>query len=170
MIPHCLFCNRNLDTIYSYGARSFSIFDEDGELVYDSGSDFETIIAEEFPTLFNTNNDDVPPEDGFDSRSDDKGPEPEAITVGAIGDSLYAFIGLERVGGIMVYDVTDPTDPFFVEYVRSEEFEGELGPSGFDLGPEGIVFVDAEASVSGSPLLIVTYEVSGTISVFKINA
>ncbi len=90
------------DAIVAFGARSFSIWDADsGEQVFDSGDDFERITAEALGTTgFNATDD----ENGFDDRSDDKGPEPEALAVGEVGGRRYAFIGLERTGGIMVYE------------------------------------------------------------------
>lgn len=78
----------------------------------------------------------------FDARSDDKGPEPEAVTVGEIDGAAYAFIGLERIGGIMVYDVSDPGAPVFAQYINNRDFTGdaEAGTAG-DLGPEGLRFI-----------------------------
>lgn len=110
--------------LYSYGARSFSIRDANGNLVFDSGDEFERITAERLgdfpdPGDFNSNNDGQP---SGDSRSDDKGPEPEAVTVGQVGGRTLAFIGLERVGGIMIYDVSNPVRPLFVDYVLNRDF------------------------------------------------
>jgi hypothetical protein len=82
----------------------------------------------------------------------------------------YAFIGLERVGGIMAYDVSVPDAPSLVLYENStRDFGGdaENGTAG-DLGPEGIEFVDASDSPNGEPLLIVANEVSGTVRVYQI--
>ncbi|MEM8650484.1 MAG: choice-of-anchor I family protein [Pseudomonadota bacterium] len=90
----------DIDQIVAYGGRSFSIWKEDGTRVYDSGDDFEQITAQLVPEIFNSNGD----PDSFDSRSDNKGPEPEGVTVGQFGGRTLAFIGLERVGGVMVYD------------------------------------------------------------------
>ncbi|MEM9173085.1 MAG: hypothetical protein AAGA84_10310 [Pseudomonadota bacterium] len=85
------------------------------------------------PEQFNSNNDD---NDSFDSRSDDKGPEPEGITWGKVRGKRLAFIGLERVGGIMVYDITNPTAPTFATYVNNRNFseDAESAAAG-DLGP-----------------------------------
>jgi predicted extracellular nuclease len=155
------------EQLYSYGARSFSIWNAQGNLVYDSGDDFERITAELIPTEFNSNND----ENGsFDSRSDDKGPEPEGVTTGVIAGRTYAFVGLERVGGIMVYDVTTPTAPTFVQYLNNRDFSGdaEAGTAG-DLGPEGLIFISGEDSPNGAPLLVVANEVSGTTTVYEIT-
>jgi hypothetical protein len=152
------------DQLFSYGARSFSIWDAEGNLVWDSGDQFEQRLAELLPEDFNANND----ENGsFDSRSDDKGPEPEGVTVGRVGDRIYAFIGLERVGGIMMYDITDPTQPQFVNYVNNRNFSGdaEAGTAG-DLGPEGLLFIPRLQSPTGKDLLVVTNEVSGTTTVY----
>lgn len=158
----------DIDVIHAYGARSFSILNADGEMIYDSGSDFERIIANELPEDFNSTNDE---NDSFDNRSDDKGPEPEGITTGTIGDKTYAFIGLERVGGIMVYDVTSPINPRFVEYMNNRDFTGdaEAGTAG-DLAPEGLLFISAQDSPIRKPLLVVTNEVSGSTTVYWVNA
>ncbi|MCD0504316.1 choice-of-anchor I family protein, partial [Bordetella petrii] len=136
------------DTLYAYGARSFSIRDADGKLVWDSGDQFERITAERYPDWFNSGHD----ETLFDDRSDNKGPEPEGIALGKIGDKTYAFVGLERIGGIMVYDITDPAAPGFITYVNSRDFSvdsaADPGAAG-DLGPEGLAFVPAADSPSG---------------------
>ncbi len=153
------------EELYAFGGRSFSIWTGEGELVYDSGDDFEKITAS-LPQDFNSNNDE---NDSFDDRSNDKGPEPEGITTGVINDRTYAFIGLERVGGIMAYDVTDPSNPTFVQYINNRDFSGdaEAGTAG-DLGPEGLTFISAEDSPNGNPLLAVANEVSGTTTLFEI--
>jgi hypothetical protein len=154
------------EEIYSYGARSFSIRDSSGNLVWDSGDQFERITADINPTFFNSNHD----ENKFDSRSDDKGPEPEGVAVGKVFGSTYAFVGLERVGGLMVYDITEPTAPGFVQYVNNRDFNENPGnlESG-DLGPEGILFIGGDKSPNGSPLVVVSNEVSGTTTVYEIT-
>jgi len=107
------------DKLYSFGARSFSIFDEDGMLVFDSGSEIERFLASDdckvgsarnlnCKDFFNSGHDEG---NALDSRSDAKGPEPEGVAVAQIGDKTFAFIGLERMGGILVYDVTNPAAP-----------------------------------------------------------
>ena len=154
------------DILYSYGARSFSIWDASGNLVWDSGDAFEQLIAEIDPANFNSNNDE---NDSRDSRSDDKGPEPEAIAVGVYEGRTLAFIGLERVGGIMVYDITDPMSPQFITYENTRDFSGDLMANGSDAGVEHISFVKAEDSPTGNPMLIVSNEVSGTISLMDIS-
>ena len=152
--------------LYAFGARSFSLWNEAGQQVYDSGSDFERITSEHLPAYFNASNED----NTFDSRSDDKGPEPEGLAVGAVNGQLYAFVGLERVGGIMVYDVTNPMAPAFVEYRIDRDFSApDLSAAAGDLGPEGVHFVSAADSPSGVPLLLVANEVSGTMSVYAIE-
>ena len=162
------------DALYAFGARSFSIWDPTGHLVYDSGADIERITAEHLPDDFNSNNDE---NDSFDSRSDDKGPEPEGVTVGKIAGRSYAFVGLERVGGILVADVTDPTRVKFEDYVNHRDFtvadvEDDI-TSGTnqtgDLGPEGLYFIPAHASPIGQPLLVVGNEVSGTTTLYRVN-
>ena len=146
----------DFDRLFSYGARSFTIWRDDGTRVYDSGADFERITAATTPALFNGEGD----ADDFDNRSDDKGPEPESVVVGAVGDRPLAFIGLERIGGVMVYDVSAPETPVFLTYAP---------PTAEDRAPEGMVFVPAEVSPNGQPLLIVAYEDSGTVVVFRVD-
>ncbi|MBA2496664.1 MAG: choice-of-anchor I family protein [Acidimicrobiia bacterium] len=151
----------DFDEIHAYGARSFSIFSASGELVFDSGDDFEQITAELEPDFFHSNND----ENTFDNRSDNKGPEPESVEIGVIDGRTYAYVGLERVGGVMVYDITDPAAPIFVEWSRTRVFEGEtVGP---DSGPEGIEFVAAADSPTGLALLLVANEITGTVTILE---
>ncbi|MBW4476746.1 MAG: choice-of-anchor I family protein [Tolypothrix brevis GSE-NOS-MK-07-07A] len=153
------------DKLYAYGTRSFSIRDSQGNLVYDSGDAFEQITAQLFPTNFNASNDN----NDFDDRSDNRGPEPEGITVGQVGDRTYGFIGLERVGGVMVYDITNPASPQFVQYLNNRDFSQnvQLAAAG-DLGPEGLTFVSAADSPTGLPLLVVTNEISGSTTTYAI--
>lgn len=162
------------EALYSFGARSFSVWDlgtvtADAYLgqVYDSGDDFEQIIAERFPAYFNTDN----AENKFDDRSDNKGPEPEYVTVGNINGIDYAFVGLERMGGVMVYNMEDPAHPRFETYFTSRDFsQGTAGEAAGDLGPEGLTFVAAEDSPTGKPLLISGNETSGTVAVYEITS
>lgn len=155
------------DAAYAYGARSFTIWDQNGLVVYDSGDDFERITASVHGAQFNNGDD----ENAGDSRSENKGPEPEALTVGQVGDRTYAFIGTERMGGIFVYDVTNPYDVQFAEYIINRDLTEGLTSDDVigDLAPESLVFVSAEDSPSGVPLLVVGSEVSGTVTVWQIN-
>ena len=151
----------DVDQIYAYGGRSFSILNATtGTVVYDSGSDFARITAATSAELFN----------GGDKRSDDKGAEPEALTLGRIGGRTYAFIGLERTGGIMIYDITLPQSPQFIEYVNNTIVGGDVdeGTAG-DVAPEGLYFISAKESPVRRPLLVVANEVSGTTTVYAIN-
>ena len=162
------------DGLYALGGRSFSIYTEDGERVFDSAGLVEAQIAQliadgELPEhAFNANNDETP---SFDSRSDDKGPEPEAVEVGEVGGRTYAFVALERIGGVMVFDITDPTAVSYVDYVhnRAWDVEGEDGVGMGDLGAEGLDFVPAKDSPSGSALLVVANEVSGSTTVYEVR-
>ena len=155
------------EAIFSYGARSFSIWDVEGNLIYDSDSDFEMRTAELFPNNFNS---DESENDSFDTASPKKGPEPEGLTIGQIGDRIYAFIGFESVGGIAIYDVSNPFQPQFVQYVNNRDFHGdpEKGTAG-DLGPEGILFINEADSPIEYPLLVVGNEVSGTTTIYAIR-
>ena len=156
------------DEIYTYGARSFTIWDTEGNVVFDSGDQFEQVLSQRFPEVFNSSNDNA----SFDNRSDDKGPEPEAVVVGQVGDRVYAFIGLERMGGFMIYDVTYPYSPFLVDYVNDRNYDVDPEddfPAGGHLGPEGLRFIPADKSPGGVPTLVVASEVSGTTALYEIE-
>jgi len=170
----------DFDQLWSYGGRSLSIWDENGNLVFDSGDQLAQITADAFPDNFNASND----ENNFDNRSDDKGTEPEGITLGVVDDKTYAFVGLERISGVMVYDVTDPMNGEFVQYINPRDFSVEfdldeeedpaptpeqLAAVG-DLGPEGLTFINAEDSPTGRPILAVTNEVSGTTTIYDFGS
>ena len=154
------------DVIYSYGARSLTIWNTQGQVVYDSGSQIARLLAELSPGSFNSNG----LNDSFDSRSDDKGAEPEAVAIGQVGARTYAFLGLERAGGIVIFDVTSPAQTRLVGYANNANPDGDLeaGTAG-DVGPEGIEFVPGELSPTGEPLLLVANEVSGTTTIYRIG-
>ena len=152
----------DFDQLFSYGSRSFSIRDSNGNIVFDSGDDFETITAELVPEIFNSNG----TVDSFDVRSNDSGPEPEGVAIGEIDGRTFAFIGLERTSGIMVYDITVPAESEFVQYINP--LDPETGDAA-SIGPEGLTFVAAEDSPNGEPLLAVANEISGTTSIFQID-
>lgn len=158
------------DSVFSYGARSFTVWNGNtGALVWDSGDQFEQLTASLFPNNFNASNSN----NTKDNRSDDKGPEPEAITVGKILDSTYAFVGLERIGGVMIYNITNPNAPYFVSYINTRNFSvtpgsGTVSTVG-DLGPEGLVFIPRNESPNGKDLLLVSNEISGTVAIIQLN-
>lgn len=163
------------EQIQVFGGRSFSIYTADGDLVFDSAGMIEEQIADlivtgELPeSAFNSNNDETP---SFDSRSDAKGPEPEAVVTGRIKGATYAFVALERVGGVMVFDITDPAHAHYVDYATTRDFsvevDGAAAPGMGDLGPEGLEFVPAQESPTKQPLLIVANEVSGSTTVYAV--
>ncbi|MEW6130168.1 MAG: choice-of-anchor I family protein [Acidobacteriota bacterium] len=155
------------DKLYVFGGRSFSIRKTSGELVFNSGDQFEQITAQSNPGGFNSSNDS---NSSFDTRSDNKGPEPEGVTLGELYGRAYAFIGLERIGGIMVYDITDPYAPRFVQYVNNRDFTGNpAAGTAKDLAPEGLIFVPASDSPTNKPLLVTANEVSGTTTIYEIS-
>ncbi|KAA9089536.1 choice-of-anchor I family protein [Microbacterium radiodurans] len=152
--------------LYAFGGRSFSIWGTDGTRVFDSGDQFERILARVAPQYFNSNHSEA----NLKGRSDDKGPEPENVAIGTIDDRTYAFIVFERVGGVMVYDITDPTAASYVTYVNNRDFSAKPGtPEAGDLGPEGVQFIGAQRSPTGQPLLVTGSEVSGTTTVYAID-
>jgi hypothetical protein len=157
----------DFDRIVSFGARSFSIWTADGKLVWDSGDQLEQFFAEPangYTAIFNASSSN----NTLDNRSDDKGPEPEGVAVGIVGGRTYAFIGLERMGGVMAYDVSNPTAPTFAAYANTRNLtnlDEELG----DRGAEGVTFIAGENSPNGKPLVLVGNEVSRTVSIFQVT-
>ncbi|MDP2006689.1 MAG: choice-of-anchor I family protein, partial [Rubrivivax sp.] len=147
------------NALYSFGARSFTVWTSDMVRVYDSGDELERRTSALPNVNFNASHDN----NTLDGRSASKGPEPEGVTVARFGDKHYAFIGLERVGGVMVYDVTVPTAPSYVTFLNTRD-----GATG-DRGPEGLAFIPAALSPNGKPLLVVGHEVSGTTTVMQVN-
>jgi hypothetical protein len=153
-----------------FGGRSFAIWDADGNQVFDSGDEFARVMAEEIPNGFNSDDE----ENAFDSESDEAGAEVEGITTGTVNGTLHAFIGLEKPGGVMVYDISDPDDARFVDYLTNRDFEvvltnpdGTANPAAGDSGPEGLAFVDAADSPTGVPLLAVGNEISGSVTLYE---
>lgn len=145
--------------LYSFGARSFSIWDADIKRVYDSGDELEQRTKALPNVPFNASSDNAT----LDGRSASKGPEPEGVVVGRFGDKSIAFVGLERIGGVMVYDVSNPAAPSFVTYLNTRT------QATGDRGPEGLTLIPAARSPNGKPLLIVGNETSGTTAVLQIN-
>ncbi|KFI08862.1 alkaline phosphatase [Massilia sp. BSC265] len=145
--------------LYSFGARSFSIWDTNLNRVYDSGDEFEQKTVSLPNARFNASNDN----NELDGRSASKGPEPEGVVVGRFGNKTYAFIGLERIGGVMVYDVSKPAAASFVTYLNSRT--NDTG----DRGPEGLTLIPAKQSPNNKPLLVVGNETSGTTAILQIN-
>ncbi|MCW8866453.1 MAG: choice-of-anchor I family protein [Colwellia sp.] len=172
------------EALYAYGARSFSIWDQQINLVFDSGDDFGKISSSVLGNNFNSTH----TKNKGDNRSDDKGGEPEAIAVGTIGERTYGFIASERSGDLFVYDITNPFNVSFSAYYNNRDFtvdyelDDDLGnpcdsnegmdcthiESAGDLGPESIKFVASEKSPNGMPLLIIGNEVSGSVTVYQV--
>ena len=158
--------------LFAFGSRSFSIIDlTTGDTVFDSGDDFEQITAQRFPEFFNVSNDSLIKE----KRSRSKGPEPEGLVLGTVGEKTYAFIGLERIGGIMVYDITQPESSKHVGYFNNRRFDvaatrddGTANPEAGDSGIEGLIFVPAEKSPTSTDLVIAGNETSGTTTVWEV--
>ena len=137
----------DIDQILTYGGRSFSILDAAGNRVFDSGSQIDQFVAQNFPELY------------ADGRSDNKGAEPEGVTIGTVDGRTYAFINLERYNSTIVYDITDPTAPTLATFLVNAG----------DVGPESGIFVSAKDSPSDEPLFIVSNEVSGTLTVYELT-
>jgi predicted extracellular nuclease len=150
----------DLDRIVTFGGRGISIFrqEADGTItkVRETGGEFEKILARDYPAIFNQNQGNG----AVDDRSDDKGPEPEGVTIGTVAGRTYAFVGLERTGGVIVYDITVPSQARFVTF--------QPPASGTtDAAPEVLTFISAADSPTGQALVISANEVGNTTTVYQ---
>ncbi len=136
----------DIDQILTYGGRSFSIVDAQGNRVFDSADLIER-IATQVPGLFD------------DTRSDNKGAEPEGITVGTVGDRTYAFVALERSNATLMFDITSPDHVSYTGLLQTPN----------DVSPEGVLFISATDSPNGQNLVVVSNEVSNTATVYQIT-
>ena len=168
---------------YSYGARSFSVWQASNvegvfpmTRVYDSGSSIEQYLSTTRAASFNADwNTTTGLINAVDSRSSSKGPEPEGLAVGRAYGRMWMVLGLERDGGLMLYDVTDPTFPIFKSYINTSNPAGNLLQStkktaaAGDVSPEGILFVSDKESPTGKAMVIVSYELSGTVGIYQFS-
>jgi DNA-binding beta-propeller fold protein YncE len=146
------------DRLYTLGGRSFSIYNAStGAQVYDSGSDLETLA---YSTMAGS----LLSKDQVLGRLDNKGPEPESVVVGQVNQKTYAFVALERSSAILMYDLTNPAAPKFVQWLQNT-----TDLTNGDISPEGLTFVPAAQSPTGQALLVAGHEVSGTVSVWEIK-
>ena len=155
------------DELHIMGGRSFSIRNAStGAIVFDSKALMEQITANHpsFGAIFNASNATGAP--ALKNRSDDKGPEPEGIKIAQINGKMYAFVALERIGGAMMFNVTNPNNPIYVGYANNRS----TTLSGPDLGAEGIIYISAAQSPNGNAILILANEVSSTLSIYQINS
>ncbi len=171
----------DIETILTFGARSFSILRATGFPIYDSGDDFERITLERLGSNFNS----AAEANGTgDSQSDDQGPAPKAIAIGQIDGAAFAFIGLSEVGGVMSYALDSRLrSGRFLDYRNERVFtvdtsnatdanaDGAIdsNPAAGDLGPSAMVFVPISASPTADSLLLMTNEVSGTTTVYAVR-
>ena len=167
-----------LERLVALGARSLAVWSTDGRLLGETGSLFERVTAREVPEGFNVTDDQTV----FDARSDDRGPEPESITVGRVGGRRIAFVAFERQGGVIAVDVTLPGSPLFQDYVSTRNYavnpaagcvdnapkSADCARAG-DLGPESLLFIAAEQSPIHVPLLLVRHDLSDTLTIFAVR-
>lgn len=148
----------DFDELYVLGGRSFSIYSAStGEQVYDSGNIIETQVYGSYDaTLLAASQ--------VKGRLDNKGPEPENIVVGQVGDATYAFVGLERASAVAMFNITDPAKVSFVRLLKNTTTLDDG-----DISPEGLQFIPASQSHTGKAMLLVGHEVSGSLAVYTIE-
>jgi hypothetical protein len=145
------------EQLYALGGRSMSLLSPSGRVVFDTGDQLERLSVALDPGNFNKDN--AP--SSIDNRSDNKGPEPEAVTTGEVDGHTYAFLGAERSGMIYAFDLSSSPG--------EAEFAGWINTRDSDLGPEGIEFVPRWDSPNGKAMLLVTYEISGTVAAYSVT-
>ena len=132
----------DFDAIYTLGARSFSVWNGlTGDQVFDSKNELDKKALES--QVYD------------DGRSDDKGTEPEAVTVGKVGSKQIAIVGLERADAFAIYDITIPTAPVFVKLIKTGD------------APEGVLFIPAGKSPIQQSLIVVSSENDGFVKIYK---
>jgi hypothetical protein len=132
----------DFDELVGFGARSFSIWNGvTGQLVFDSKNELDK-KANDFGVY-------------DDGRSDDKGVEPEAVYVSKMGDRQILFVGLERADAVMVYDVSNPTAPKYLQALKTGD------------APEGVFYIPAAKSPTKRSLLVVSSEGDGTVKIYQ---
>jgi hypothetical protein len=160
------------DRLVAFGGRGVSVWrvGQDGKgasLVWDSGSAVESTVAQRMPSAANASNDQSP---SRDARSKSRGPEPKGLALTQLGGRRLLMAGLERPGGVVVWDVTNPSSPTLLDYVnRRDATIDDIAKAG-DLGHEGVLAIPASISPDGTPLLVVCNEVSGTTTIWRIVA
>lgn len=134
--------DNDYDVLYGFGGRGFSIFNATNmQLVHDSGNNLEQEVIK--AGIYD------------DARSDDKGVEPEGVTIGWMNGKPVAFIAMERVDAIGVYDLTTPAAPQFLQIIKTGD------------APEGILFIPSDKSPNGKSLLISSNEEDGTVKFYQ---
>lgn len=167
------------EAIYAFGGRSFSVYRQDANQltqVYDSGK----VLAEEHVSRYRTwFNGQVSPSktvsQSFDSRSDRKGIETEAVHVATVGGDRILFLSNERTSTLFVFQMENPSSPELLATATNinTQLTGQEAYDARTLGdadPEGLVYVPPSSSpVTGKAVLIVAGSYSGTVSLYEVE-
>ncbi|MEX1669676.1 choice-of-anchor I family protein [Zhongshania guokunii] len=142
----------DIDEITAFGARSFSIWNEQGQLMFDSGAELAQITNASLGAEFND----------ADTSSTSNGAGPKSIVLVSSLNRIYAFVSLQRAGGIAIYDITSPLGVQFVQYVNNRNFGAVTG----DEGADGITtfFIDSKAYLG------VANAKSGNVRILELNS
>jgi hypothetical protein len=84
-----------------------------------------------------------------------RGVEPEGVTVGTFGNKIVAFVGLERADAVMIYDISTPTAPVYLQTLLTGD------------APEGVTYVKPEDSPNKKGMLIVSSEGDGVVKIYQ---
>jgi 2',3'-cyclic-nucleotide 2'-phosphodiesterase (5'-nucleotidase family) len=162
--------NSDINKIVSMGSRGLSLWkkEADNSLSFVSHLPLESELFNRDPQRHNANNGGL--KTAFDARSDDKGPEPEAVAVTTLaGGTVIAVAGMERQNGVIVVDITNPASPQVLRYIN-DSGQGLISP-------ETVTIIDAPDSPTGTVLAVVGYEgiidgspaIAGGVGVYEIN-
>lgn len=104
------FVTANEGDLYG-GSRGFSVFNTDGDIIFDSGHLLDHLAAKygHYP----------------DKRSANKGNEPENVEVGQFGPDKVLFVNSERSNLVFVFKINDPANPEFIQALPAA-----VGPEG----------------------------------------
>ncbi|GMQ26029.1 choice-of-anchor I family protein [Algoriphagus sp. oki45] len=141
----------DFDEIYGIGARSFTIWNGRTGMMIRDYKDLEKDLLMARPSRYD------------DTRSDNKGVEPEAVEVGNIRGRNILFVGLERSDAVMVYELTGASSLRFLQVLDGTNMPGDTPHD----APEGLLFIPASDSPNGRPLLLVSSEGDGKITVYQ---
>ena len=168
-----------IDDVTTFGSRSFSIWEVQGDntlvRTHDSGP-LDALLNTLDTGAYNINSGNT---SLTDNRSDDKGVEPEGLTIFSVDGKTLLALMLERQNGVLLYDITDPDSPLYLDYINTYA-SGVVGADLNDrlVSPEGSLYISAADSPTGTSLLLVGYEghggganstvIEGGIGVFQV--
>ena len=165
------------DDIFVYGARSFSVWTLspglEPSLEFDSGSELESRLGLLMPDHVNSLESTI---QSGDQASSSRGPEPKGVAVGKVAELPYAFVSLETMGGVMMYqlnigDGVPVPGASFTAYASNRFFNASPGTDVCtvgDLGTEDVLYLDKDDTGSGFDAVICANDFTGTLATYGV--